>query len=96
VNHYGAKALAHWRRHLPDQLAQIPDPEAFFTLLGETAEAEIDQVADSLADMTRPGEGYLQEVARLTTARHTAESQVMREMILVDPDTPEAIAQLLG
>jgi hypothetical protein len=96
VNSYGTKALRHWRRFLPDQLAQIPDPETFFTLLGQTAETEIDQVADSLARTVPPGEGYLDEVARLETARKTAEMQVTREMLLVDPEDTEKIAQLMG
>lgn len=96
VNSYAAKALCHWRKYLPGQLAQIPDPEAFFTLLGETAAAEIDQIADALAQTQPPGEGYLDEVARLETARKTAEMQVTREMILVDPEDQERIAQLMG
>jgi hypothetical protein len=94
MNSYGAKALSHWRTHLPAQLAQVPDPEAFFTRLGQTAETEIDQLADSLAQP--PGEGYLDEVARLETARRTAEMQVTRELILVDPQDQEKIAQLMG
>jgi hypothetical protein len=96
MNHYGAKAAAHWSRHLPDQIALIPDQEEFFSLLGETAAEEIDQRADALADLKPPGEGYLEESARLATARKMAEMQVMREMILVDPDDQEAVAQLLG
>ncbi len=96
MNSYGAKALSHWRRYLPGQLAQIPDPEAFFTLLGETAETEIGQIADALAQTAPPGEGYLEELARLETARKTAEMQVVREMVLVDPEDKEKIAQLMG
>jgi hypothetical protein len=96
VNSYGAKALSHWRRYLPGQLAQVQDPEAFFTLLGEAAETEIDQIADALAQTTPPGEGYLEELARLETARKTAEMQVTREMLLVDPEDKERIAQLMG
>ena len=96
VNHYGAMACDHWRKHLPGHLAQIPDQEAFFTQLGETAATEIDQIADALAQTNPPGEGYLQELGRLETARKTAEMQVTREMLLIDPEDPEKIAQLLG
>jgi len=96
VNSYGAKALSHWRKYLPGQLAQIPDPEAFFTLLGETAATEIDQIADALAQTQPPGEGYLEELARLETARKMAEMQVTREMILIDPEDQGRIAQLMG
>jgi hypothetical protein len=95
VNHHGAKALAHWRTHLPDQLAQIADQEAFFTLLGETAETEIAQLAEALADLKPEAEGYLDEVARLETARKMAETEVTRDLILVDPANQEKIAELL-
>ena len=96
VNQYGAKARDHWRKHLPGRLAQIPDQEAFFTHLGEEAATEIDQIADALAQMRPPGEGYLEELGRLETARKMAEMQVTREMLLVDPEDQERIAQLLG
>jgi hypothetical protein len=96
VNHYGVRALEHWRTHLPRQLAKIPDPEEFFTLLGETAESEIEHRAEALAELKPPAEGYLDEVARLETARQLAEMDVMRELILVDPDNLEAVGQLLG
>jgi len=96
VNHYGARARDHWRKHLPAQLAQIQDQEAFFAQLGEAAATEIDQLADALAATQGPGEGYLEEVARLETARKTAEMQVSREMLLVDPEDQERIAQLMG
>lgn len=98
VNTHGAKALQHWRTYLPGQLAQIPDPQDFFTQLGETAETRIDQLAETLAaaQPAQEDEGYLQQLARLQTARTTAEAQVTREMILIDPEDQENIAQLLG
>ncbi len=96
MNHYGARALSHWQAHLAEQLAQIPDPEAFFTLLGETAQTEIGHRAEALAQLQTPAEGYLAETARLETARQMAESAVLREMILVEPESLEAVGQLLG
>ena len=96
MNHYGVRAQDHWRTHLPSQLAGIPDPEEFFTLLGATAETEIGVRAEALARLKAPAEGYLDEVARLETARKLAEMEVMRELILVDPEDREAVGQLLG
>ena len=58
--------------------------------------ALINQIADALAQTAPPGEGYLEELARLETARKMAEMQVTREMLLVDPEDQERIAQLLG
>jgi len=72
VNHYGIRARDHWRTHLAARLAQIPDQEEFFTLLGETAETEIEHRAEALAQLKEPGDGYLAEVARLETARKMA------------------------
>jgi hypothetical protein len=96
VNHYGVRAQEHWRTHLPRQLASIPDPEEFFTLLGETAESEIEHRAEALAKLKPPADGYLDEMARLSTSRQMAEMEVMRELILVDPDNKQAVRQLLG
>jgi len=96
VNHYGVRAQEHWRTHLPRQLAGIQDPEEFFTLLGATAESEIGVRAEALAQLKPAAEGYLDEVARLQTARQLAEMEVMRELILVDPEDREAVGQLLG
>ena len=95
MNQHGAKALIHWQTHLAAQLAQIPDQEGFFTLLGETAETEIAQRAEALADLKPQAEGYQEEVARLETARFMAEAEVTRELILVDPAKPDKIAELL-
>lgn len=96
MNQYGTRALAHWQRHLPAQLARIPDQEEFFTRLGETAQEEIGHRAEALAQLQEPGEGYLQETGRLETARTMAEAAVLREMILVDPQDRETVGQLLG
>ena len=96
MNHYGTQARDHWRRHLARQMARIPDQEAFFTLLGATAETEIEYRAEALAQLKEPGEGYLEEVARLETARKMAEMEVIRELILIDPENLEAVGQLLG
>ena len=96
MNHYGVRARDHWRTHLPRQLARIPDQEAFFALLGATAESEIEVRAEALARLKPPADGYLDEMARLETARKLAEMEVIREMILVDPENLEAVGQLLG
>ena len=96
VNSYGAKALGHWRKHLPGQPGADPRSGGVLHALGEEAATEIDQIADALAQTAPPGEGYLEELGRLETARKMAEMQVTREMLLVDPEDQERIAQLLG
>ncbi|MGO9954739.1 MAG: TnpV protein [Solirubrobacteraceae bacterium] len=90
MNRYGAQAMRHWRQIDPERYNAIPDPEAFFTQLGAQVESEIQALADAIAGPDRPGESYLQKVGRLNMARFNAESDILREMVLIpDPDDPE-------
>jgi len=92
MNRYGDMAISHWQRTDPARFQAIPESErvAFFTELGERAESEIRALADAIAGSDRPGETYLQKVGRLNQARLDAESEVLREMILIpDPNDPE-------
>jgi hypothetical protein len=82
-NPYGRLARKHWAMWRPNELSQIPDPAEFFSRLGLEAEAQIDQLAADLAGDDPGGEGYLEKVGRLRMARATAESQVLRELILL-------------
>lgn len=90
-NPYGQMARKHWATWRPNELSQIPDPAEFFSRLGLEAEARIDQLAADLAGDDPGGEGYLDKVGRLRMARATAESQVLRELILLpaEPGHPE-------
>lgn len=92
MNRYGRLAQQHWAKWRPNQLSQIPDPETFFTELGAEVESQIEALEIALAGDDPGGEDYLQKVARLRTARMTAESQVLREMVLLEPEPghPEA------
>ena len=87
MNRYGTQAMRHWQQTDPARYQQIPDPETFFTELGEQVESEIQALADTLAG---PGETYMEKVGRLNMARFNAESDILREMVLIpDPDDPE-------
>jgi len=90
MNRYGTQAMRHWQQTDPARYQQIPDPETFFTELGAQVESEIQALADAIAGPDRPGESYLQKVGRLNMARFNAESDILREMVLIpDPDDPE-------
>ncbi len=90
MNRYGSLAMRHWQQTDPDRYHAIPDPDAFFTELGETVESEIQAMADAIAGPDRPGESYLEKVGRLNSARFDAESDILRVMVLIpDPDDPE-------
>jgi hypothetical protein len=91
MNSYAVMARDHWAKWRPNQLAEISDPETFFTRLGETVEADIDQLTTDLAGADVPGEGYMGKLGRLRMARFTAESTVLREQVLLPPENPEAL-----
>ena len=86
MNRYGRLAQQHWAKWRPNQLRQIEDPETFFTDLGQEVETQIEALEISLAGDDPGGEDYLQKVGRLRMARATAESQVLREMVLLEPE----------
>lgn len=89
MNKYGMRAREHWSRYAPTRLAALPNPEAFFADLGSQAEAEVSDLAAILAGTDPMGETYLQKVARLATARRTAEEVVMAQLVWVaDPELP--------
>jgi hypothetical protein len=87
MNRYGQMALDHWRKWLPNSLAGIPDPDSYFSTLGEEAAQAIDELADRLAGPGTPEEDYLHRVGRLGEARMTAESEILREMVLLPPES---------
>lgn len=84
MNRYGAQAMEHWRRARPERLRELADQEEFFTRMGEDVAQAIEEMARRLAGQRPPqGETYLQRLQRLNTARATAESHVIREMVLL-------------
>src|SRR5215472_2024068 len=54
MNRYGQMAMDHWRKWLPNQLAEIPDPEMYFSTLGLEVAQAIDELADRLAGPGSP------------------------------------------
>ena len=89
VNHYGAKARDHWRKHLPGQPGADPGSGGVLHAAGRDSRDADRPDRGRAAQTEPPGEGYLEELGRLETARKMAEMQVTREMLLVDPEDPE-------
>ena len=83
MNRYGRQAMQHWTQVDPERVAAIADPEAFFTQLGEEVMHEIQTRTRALEGHDAPSESYLEKVARLNTARFTAEGEVLRELVLI-------------
>ncbi len=89
MNRYGAIVMQQWGCRLPEVYAQIRDPQFFFGVLGEVIARQVDKLADELAG-DRPGEGYLDWVARLFTARAVAEEIILLQWVRPEPKTGEA------
>jgi hypothetical protein len=85
VNHYGARAQAHWRAYLPQDYLRIPSREraAFFARLGEDIEAAIGRRTEELTDQEEPAAviGFQARYALLSTLRHAAEQDVLAQML---------------
>lgn len=98
MNQYGRRAMRHWQKWLPERYQELEDPEEFFTELGEQAAEEIDNLSTELDAQypDRDQAGYSDRVAQLSTSRKMAENQVTRDLLLVDPEDEEKIAQLMG
>lgn len=79
MNSYGARMREHYAKHRVTELAAIEDPETFFEHLGLRISEEIQALADQIAGPSNPSEGYLERLGRLTEAKVTAESEVLRE-----------------
>jgi hypothetical protein len=90
MNRYGARAMRHWQEFDPERFAAIEDPQAFFTTLGAEVEQEIETLVAAIAGPDRVGETYLEKVGRLNMARFNAESDILRERVLIpSPDEDE-------
>lgn len=83
MNRFGQMAMTHWRRFAPTRYGRILDPTAFFTRLGIEVEQEISAMTEQILGSTPSTEDYLRNLARYTEARRTAESEIVREMVLI-------------
>jgi hypothetical protein len=90
MNQYGTRAKQHWQKYLPKRFQQLDDPDSFFSELGEQIAQRVESLADDLAGDDPPGEGYMDKLGRLNMARRDAESQILREMALLEPEPMKA------
>lgn len=89
MNKYATQAMRHWETYLPQRYQRLPDPQQFFTEMGEQISAQVRELSLVLAGQDPPGEGYLDKVGRLNMARFQAEERVMREIALHEPEASE-------
>lgn len=85
MNHYGARAQAHWRACLPQDYLRIPSREraAFFARLGEDTGAAIGRRTEELTGQEEPAAviGFPARYALLSTLRHAAGQDVLAQML---------------
>jgi hypothetical protein len=89
MNRYGKMAMDHWSKWRPENFGLIKDPSTFFQELGEEVEQQIIDLTYNLAGPDQPGEGFMGKLGRLNMARANAESQILREMVLLPPEKEE-------
>jgi hypothetical protein len=93
LNPYGARAQAHWQNHLPGEYQKIPEQDrtAFFARMGQEIEARISQRTAELTDQEELETpiGFQARYALLSTLRHTAEQEVLAEMLPAPEDKEE-------
>jgi hypothetical protein len=89
VNRYGEMARSHWAKWLPQAYAAIPEPDSFFSAIGQEAARQVDELASQLAGDSQPGQGYLERAGRLTAARSQAEEVILPQRVLPPPEAPE-------
>lgn len=88
MNRYGRQAMRHWRENLPEEYAQIEDPETFFTNLGGQMHQQVIAEARTLAGDDPGGETYLEKLGRLNMAEVNAAEKVIRETLPVPEQAP--------
>ena len=82
MNRYGKFAQDTWKTLAPTQYALIPNPEEWFTKLGEEAENSVEELTVQIAGPDpAAGETYLEKVGRLNAAQMQAEEIIRAEML---------------
>jgi len=87
---YASRARSYYRDFLPGRYQQIPNPEHFFSDLGQRIEDQVQTAERHLAGPDSPDEGFLQKVGRLNMARLRAAELVMaQEVYSIPPETEQ-------
>lgn len=109
MNLYGQRAMRHWEQFRATSYAQLEDPRAFFTELGEEIATQIDLICQTMESRERTALNqmdYLPRVGRLNAIKSQAEEVVTTELVYslpleneissLTPEQLEAKAAALG
>lgn len=86
MNSYGRLALDHNRRHRPLTYAQIPDPDHFFTKMGEEIQADVTARRDEILGPPRADESPEDYRLRSYQALAIAEELTLADHHLLQPE----------
>lgn len=89
MNTYGTRVMNHYQQFLADQYGTIPNPEVYFSTLGEEIEAQVSDLTAQLAGPDQLGEGYLEKVGRLNMAKLQAEETVLADYLTTPEPTQD-------
>jgi hypothetical protein len=90
---YAVRAEQHWKRLLPGEYRKIPpeDRPGFFNRIGTEIEQQIEIRTSQISGDDPDGPpAYMDNLARLMTARREAELEVLGEMLPAPPDPEKA------
>lgn len=87
-------AQEHWQKYLPTAYASIEDKRGFFQTLSDEAQAQIEDLEESLRGPDQADEPFADRMGRYRMARLQAEEIVFRELLLPpaegnDPQEPQ-------
>jgi hypothetical protein len=90
MNQYGAQAKTHWQTHRAAEYAELTDPTAFFTDLGNRIAAEVSRRRDEMEKTTGAGQSdsFLANLGSLNETQTSVTGEVMREMAFTEPGGP--------
>ena len=99
MNKYGTMARDHWMRHAPIRYATLEDPEAYFTQLGESIAAQVEQAATHLEKDLPADLAYMERVGQLRAIQRQAEEVALAEQVYsvqIEPSLTEELEELLA
>ncbi len=86
MNRFGRFALEAWSALAPTALSQIPDPQTYFSALGEQAQSEWASLWPQLVEPDPPGEGTFAKAGRIETAKMQAEEMIRADLLTPSED----------
>lgn len=95
MNKYALIAQEHWMRYAPSRYATLENPETYFRTLGESAAAQVGQIAASLERELPQDLPYLERVGQMNAIRLQAEETVLNDLVYSVETENSSLAQEL-